>query len=167
MKKKRVYASLAEYLDRTGTNQRRLIERIREQTGRVISPAMLCSVLRGSRRCSRFNALVIHVVTGVPMETLTKWPRDTNSDNSPEHFFLGTQLDNMRDAAVKGRLHTPRPRRQKLTTEQLADISVLARSGMPQQDIARRFGVSQTFISLYLKGKRRQYDAPRRREQVA
>ena len=139
MKKKRVYASLAEYLDRTGTNQRRLIERILEQTGRVISPAMLCSVLRGSRRCSRFNALVIHVVTGVPMETLTKWPR----------------------------VHTPRPRRQKLTTEQLADISVLARSGMPQQDIARRFGVSQTFISLYLKGKRRQYDAPHRREQVA
>lgn len=150
MKKKRVYASLAEYLDRTGTNQRRLIERIREQTGRVISPAMLCSVLRGSRRCSRFNALVIHVVTGVPMETLTKWPRDTNSDNSQAVAW-----------------HTPRPRRQKLTTEQLADISVLARSGMPQQDIARRFGVSQTFISLYLKGKRRQYDAPRRREQVA
>jgi hypothetical protein len=29
----------------------------------------------------------------------------------PDHLFLGTQLDNMRDASAKGRLNVPRPRR--------------------------------------------------------
>ena len=82
MKRKRVYASLNEYLDRTGTSQVRLLERVKEQTGHVISPPLLCMILRGSRRCSRFNALVLHIVTGVPTEAMTTWPRSTNSDNS-------------------------------------------------------------------------------------
>lgn len=82
MKKKRVYTSLAEYLDRTGTSQVGLIERIFKHTGVVISPSLMCYIVRGSRRCSHYNAMVIHLVTGVPVEVLREWPRTTNSDNS-------------------------------------------------------------------------------------
>lgn len=78
---------------------------------------------------------------------------------NPAHLFLGSHLDNMRDAATKGRLSVPRPRRQKVSDEQLEQIRALARAGVRQADLARNFGVSETFISLFLKGKRRQYGA--------
>lgn len=86
---------------------------------------------------------------------------------NPKHLFLGTHTDNMQDAAQKGRLHVPRPKGQKLTPEQLVEIDSMIAAGAKQVDAARRFNVSKTLICLYLKGKRRQYDAPRRREQVA
>jgi hypothetical protein len=73
----------------------------------------------------------------------------------------------MRDAAEKGRLHVSRPKRQKLLPGQLSEIDALIASGAKQVDAARRFGVSKAFISLYLKGKRRQYDAPSRRRRAA
>ena len=92
---------------------------------------------------------------------------DTPLCCNPSHLFLGTQLDNMRDAAGKRRLSVPRPKRQKLTTAQLSEIDALIAGGSKQVDVARWFDVSKTFISLYLRGKRRQYDAPRMlKEQV-
>ena len=76
------YKTLHDYLDRTGTNQTQLIRLVREQTGCTISPALLSMILRGSRRCSRWNAFAIHIVTGVPMDELTRWPRSTDTRNS-------------------------------------------------------------------------------------
>ena len=76
------YKTLHEYLDRTGTNQTQLIRMVREQTGCTISPPLLSMILRGSRRCSRWNAFAIQMVTGVPMDELTRWPRSTEPRNS-------------------------------------------------------------------------------------
>lgn len=76
------YKTLHDYLDRTGTNQGRLIEKVARVTGRRISPALLSMILRGSRRCSRFNAFALHVVTGVPMDELIRWPRYPEPTNS-------------------------------------------------------------------------------------
>lgn len=77
------YATLQEYMEKTGTNQTRLIQLVKDMTGRDISKGMLSLILRGSRRCSRWNAFALHVVTGVPMAELTRWPRYTESDNAP------------------------------------------------------------------------------------
>jgi hypothetical protein len=76
------YTTLYEYMDRTGTSQRRLLQLVEEQTSRRISEQLFSMILRGSRRCSKFNAFALHVVTGVPMDELTRWPRVANSDNS-------------------------------------------------------------------------------------
>lgn len=86
----------------------------------------------------------------------------------PDHLFLGTHEINMKDAVTKGRFHTPRPTRQKVTDEQLGEMLALRSAGMLQKDIAARFGVTKGFVSLLVRGKRRQYSEPKpRKEQVA
>lgn len=77
---------------------------------------------------------------------------------NPDHLFLGTQRDNVRDAAAKGRLHVARPGRHKVTSEQLPEIDRALAAGERQRDIAARFGVSQVWVSLYVRGLRRQFD---------
>jgi hypothetical protein len=74
--------SLQEWMERTGTSSRRLIELVKAQTKRDISPTMMSFILRGSRRCSRMNALALHDVTGVPIATLTQWPQCVDFDKA-------------------------------------------------------------------------------------
>ena len=74
------YNSLQEYMERTGTSARRLLELVRAETGHIISPAMFSYILRGSRRCSRYNAFALHVVTGVPIDAMTEWPKVQESE---------------------------------------------------------------------------------------
>ena len=62
-------------MERTGSNARALIDRVKTATGRSISPTMMSFILRRSRRCSMVNAMALHVVTGVPIETLTAWSK--------------------------------------------------------------------------------------------
>jgi hypothetical protein len=82
---------------------------------------------------------------------------------NPAHLFLGNQKVNMADAAAKGRLHTPRPSKQKLTPAQLAEIDVLLANGGrgTKASIARQYGVSKCWVGLYARGLRRQYDRPK------
>jgi hypothetical protein len=79
---------------------------------------------------------------------------------NPKHLFLGNQLANMQDAAAKGRLHVARPSGHKVSTAELAEIDALLASGVLKSHIAKRFSVSLTWISLYARGLRRQYDRP-------
>lgn len=78
----RKFSSLQEYMELTGTTARALLAKLRTETGHVLSDAMFSYILRGSRRCSRYHAVALHHVTGVPMDVLTKWPRSSESDNS-------------------------------------------------------------------------------------
>jgi hypothetical protein len=78
----------------------------------------------------------------------------------PDHLFIGDHKANMEDAQIKGRLHTPRPKKQKLTVAQVYEVRRLVASGEKQIRVAERFGISETQVSLLMQGKRRQYDAP-------
>ena len=70
---------------------------------------------------------------------------DTPACVNPEHLFLGTARDNMQDAINKGRwdpraivAHTRKPRRRKLTDDQVRMI----RAGIDtDRGLAIRFGV--------------------------
>jgi hypothetical protein len=74
---------------------------------------------------------------------------------SPEHLFLGTAAENVRDMAEKGRC----PRGEKhgssrLTAEQVSRIkTMLAEDRMHMTEIAREFGVSATTIRAIRIGK--------------
>jgi len=77
---------------------------------------------------------------------------------NPRHFFLGTQGDNARDRARKGRQIPPRGERNgqaKLNNKKVCAIRAEYVSGhISQKTLARQFGVTQSNISLIVHHKR-------------
>lgn len=69
----------------------------------------------------------------------------------PDHLFLGTQDDNLKDAARKGRFHTPRTRTLTLA-DRLAIFHMPERRGVSFA-LALHYGVSTTCISLIRRGR--------------
>lgn len=70
---------------------------------------------------------------------------------NPDHLFLGSQTDNMRDCVKKGRLNVADHRGKqnpfsKLTDSDIRCIRSLANS-LTQQAIADRFGIKQCHVS--------------------
>ena len=75
----------------------------------------------------------------------------------PDHLFIGTQADNIRDAKAKGRLSPPpRSRPRKLTTEDVCNIrSELVTGGRGiGRALAKRYGVSTGMIGHIKKGRK-------------
>lgn len=73
---------------------------------------------------------------------------------NPAHIFIGTRGDNVRDAASKDRM----PFGSSHWNARLTDTQVeMIRSikGVPNQEIARQFGVNSSTISRLRSGKRR------------
>ena len=78
---------------------------------------------------------------------------DTPLCVNPNHLFLGTQLDNVRDAKAKGR-HRPPPRPPgKLTQREVWEIRQL-HGHVLQRVLAAMYGVSQTRIEQILRTRR-------------
>ena len=80
----------------------------------------------------------------------------------PDHLFLGTQSDNIRDMARKARLggqcssegtKGERNGNARLTEQQVAEIRALGGT-MSQQRIADRFGITQAHVSSILLRQR-------------
>jgi hypothetical protein len=73
------------------------------------------------------------------------------------HLFLGTQLDNMRDAAVKGRTTLgSRNRHARLSADQIAAIRSEGRPGLHGNIVrlAETYGVSRGHITRIVNGQR-------------
>lgn len=69
---------------------------------------------------------------------------------NPEHLFLGTHLDNMRDMFAKGRRIAAKGEghaRARLTAPQIADIRRRVRAGETQAALSAEFGVSAPHIN--------------------
>lgn len=63
---------------------------------------------------------------------------------NPAHLFAGTQLDNLRDCATKGRT---RNGQAKLTEEQVYKIRKLHEIGRTGRSVAKKFHVSEPAVS--------------------
>ena len=63
----RPYASLQDWLERTGTQQKELAKRA------GIKEPQMSRILSRSRRCSLKVALKLHEITGVPVQNLVAW----------------------------------------------------------------------------------------------
>lgn len=66
---------------------------------------------------------------------------------NPEHLFLGTNADNMRDKSLKGRSLF------KLTMDDIRNILKECESGRRQYEIAREYGISPSHVSCIYRGK--------------
>ena len=66
----------------------------------------------------------------------------------PEHLFLGSQTDNMRDAAAKGRVaRGERNGQAKLTEDAVREIRARRAAGEKLTDLARQYGVVFGIVS--------------------
>ncbi len=78
---------------------------------------------------------------------------DTPSCVNPDHMFLGTPADNMRDAANKGRIpYGEAHHNAKLNDQNVRAIREMRSAGMTQSAIGARIGVSQTVVGDVLAG---------------
>jgi hypothetical protein len=75
---------------------------------------------------------------------------------NPNHFFLGSFTDNMKDAYNKKRKVQPKGEAHvnaKLTNEQAAEIRQRYAAGEYQVPLAKEYGVSQGAVSLIVRGE--------------
>lgn len=74
---------------------------------------------------------------------------DTPECINPEHLFLGTGADNMRDCSRKGMIvHGARHRCAKLDDKRVVKALRLIKSGESTASVARRFGVSRAAMRM-------------------
>jgi hypothetical protein len=79
---------------------------------------------------------------------------DVRACVNPEHLFVGTMMDNIRDMKEKGRSpHGDKHSRSKLTAEKVSRIkTLLAEDRMRVSEIAREYGVTHATIDSIKRG---------------
>lgn len=69
---------------------------------------------------------------------------DNRACVNPDHLFLGTHVDNMRDKTLKDRVHRGEDSdRAKLTEDDVRRLRKLAQSGWSEPRLASEFGISK------------------------
>lgn len=77
---------------------------------------------------------------------------------NPDHLFLGTQADNVRDCSSKGRIRTGDRRGEKsgvspLSVRQVMEIRDLRKTGLTHQQLADMFGICRQSVTNILSRK--------------
>ena len=72
---------------------------------------------------------------------------------NPDHLFIGTNTDNMRDCAAKGRIVAQRGEDHNYAKLTAKDIPLIRASTLSQEAIGKQFGVSQRCVSDIKSGK--------------
>jgi hypothetical protein len=110
------------------------------------------------RPITSHRAMYAHTHGEVPAGLYVLHTCDNRRCVNPSHLYAGTQLDNMRDAARRGRIKVPQLRGEqrghaKLTDAQAAEILTRRTEGEKGRDLAREFGVSEAAVSLIFHRK--------------
>ena len=78
---------------------------------------------------------------------------DVKTCVNPDHLFLGNNQDNMSDMINKGRSLTgSKNPNSKLSEKEVKEISVLLEQGVYQKDIAKRYNIVQSTVSVIKLG---------------
>ena len=125
------------------------IERRRTYNGACwevsISPNKVYPQLKIAGRDEAVHRVVFeHLVGPIPTGLYVLHRCDNPRCHNPEHLYLGTQSQNMRDMWARGRHKKPTPRIDRVAVLALADT-------LSQQEIATRVGCTQTAVSAILR----------------
>lgn len=73
---------------------------------------------------------------------------DNTSCVNPEHLFLGTQIQNMRDMFKKKRKNHQGENhpRVKLTQQQVLEIREMIKNGFTQEEVCRKYGITNGHV---------------------
>lgn len=114
---------------------------------------------RSNREVLRAHRLSWAIFRGpIPEGMLVCHKCDNPPCCNPDHLFLGTQSDNMRDMVRKGRNSGVRAKGEnngasKLTEAQISEMRSLYNTCWTQAEIARRFGVGTGTVSNVVNRK--------------
>lgn len=97
-------------------------------------------------------AFVVHNRVDIPAGAVVMHSCDVPKCVNPHHLSLGTQGDNVRDAATKGHYNVSKPGIQKLTD---AHVRFIRESAEKSVVLAKLFGVSKSCISQIRNGHSR------------
>lgn len=109
-----------------------------------------------SQRIMHASRVAYELAVGtIPVGMLVCHTCDNPRCCNPAHLFIGTQSDNMRDAATKGRISWQqqganageRNPRAKLSDDDIRRIRALNRTGVSYRAIAEQFGISDVTVS--------------------
>lgn len=83
---------------------------------------------------------------------------DVRNCVNPDHLWLGTQAENVRDMYSKGRnrvvaLHGERNPMARLTRTQVDEIRAMVAAGAKQRDACKKFNVSPMTVSRIVRGE--------------
>lgn len=107
----------------------------------------------GGRRCTSPHRTAAHLWHGLAFDD----PREVchKCDNpkcfNPDHLFVGTHSDNMKDAVRKGRM----PTTEKVTNDQVLEIRRRRSTGEPLKSIAEDYPVTWHHVWMLCKTDRR------------
>jgi HNH endonuclease len=116
--------------------------------------------VEGGKRMRSHRAAWIRAYGAIPSGMCVCHKCDNPQCVNPEHLFLGSHTDNMRDMWAKGRARPhkyergakhPRPK-AKLTEETAIYAMVRLLAGESQKSVAASFGVDQSCISHLWRG---------------
>ena len=88
----------------------------------------------------------------IPEEICVCHKCDNHGCVNPNHLFLGTHADNMKDSSNKGRINGENHKQHKLSLDEVKEIRKIYQSGkFSQQYIADMHGISQSVVSLIIR----------------
>ena len=109
-------------------------------------------------RSYRVHRLVYRLVKGDPGDSYVCHYCDNPGCCNPDHLWLGTTDDNMKDMVSKGRssrLYGSMNGSSKLRDEQVLSVFDFRKCGMSHNKIASLLGVSRRLVGRILSGERR------------
>lgn len=116
-----------------------------------------CFTIGGRATHSSFRAHRIAYVlsSGVdPLELKVCHSCDNPPCVNPAHLFLGTNLENVRDAARKGRMTKGEDQSNSVLTDaSVAMLRAMYRAGVPTKEIVAASGVSEKAMTMAVTGR--------------
>lgn len=104
----------------------------------------------GQKMCRAHRVSFELMVSEIPTGMYILHHCDNRRCVNPDHLFLGTQLDNIRDMRSKGREKDVRGEtngQSRLTQEQVVKILELVRQGKKQTEVAKMYLVATSTIN--------------------